>query len=352
MSIVESILRYRTDFLKRYGFRLRDEHRHALSAMTRCRTQYYGQLSWRCGDCNQTHHLYRSCGHRGCPRCQTQDNEQWLSRQRQKLLPVEYFMVTFTLPAELRGVAWANQKSVYELLLKTAVSTCRDFAKNDKHLKGEIGLSAALHTQTRRLDYHPHVHLIIPAGAIDKKRRRWRVNTSGFLFSHKALAKVYRARMLKGLSEAGLLPTRKLPSNWIVDCRSVGSGLPALQYLSKYLYCGVIAEKQLISDDGQRVTFSYREGGTGKRLTRTVDGAQFVWLLIQHTLPRGYRRVRDYGFLHGNAKGKRLLLQWCLKVVTPPFTILIKKSGVVCRSCGTRMICQGFTTLPVRFGYG
>jgi len=202
-------------------------------------------------------------------------------------------MVTFTLPAELRAIAWRHQKTVYELLLRSAVTTCRDFALNDKQLKGEIGLSAVLHTQTRRLDYHPHVHLIIPAGAIDQKRRRWSVKNGGFLFSHRALAKVYRARMLKGLSEAGLLPTRKLPTSWVVDCRSVGSGFPALQYLSKYLYKGVIAEKQIVNDDGQRVTFSYREGGTGKRLTRTVKGAQFVWLLIQHTLPKGFRRVRD-----------------------------------------------------------
>ncbi len=352
MSIVESVLRYRTDFLKRYGSRLSDEHRHALSAITRCRTEHYGQLSWHCGGCDQTRHLYRSCGHRGCPRCQTQDNEQWLSRQQEKLLPVEYFMVTFTLPAELRDIAWKHQKTVYELLLSSAVTTCRDFAVNDKQLKGEIGLSAVLHTQTRRLDYHPHVHLIIPAGAIDQKRRRWRVKSGGFLFSHKALAKVYRARMLKGLSVSGLLPTRKLPKSWVVDCRSVGSGLPALQYLSKYLYRGVIAEKQIVSDDGQRVTFSYREGGSGKRLTRTVDGPHFIWLLIQHTLPKGFRRVRDYGFLHGNAKRKRLLVQWCLKVTIPVHKALNKKPGVMCRSCGTSMVCRGFTALPIRFGYG
>ena len=352
MSIVESALRYRTDFLKRYGYRLSADHWHALSAMTRCRTAHYGQLSWRCGDCDEVRHLYRSCGHRGCPRCQTQDNEQWLLRQQKKLLPVEYFMVTFTLPAELRAVAWQHQKVVYELLLSSAVTTCRDFAVNDKALNGEIGLSAVLHSQTRRLDYHPHVHLVIPAGAVDKKRRLWRVKSGGFLFSHKALATVFRAKMLKGLSAAGLLPARKLPASWVVDCRSIGSGLPALQYLSKYLYRGVIAEKQLVSDDCQRVTFSYREGGTGRPLTRTVDGADFVWLLIQHTLPKGFRRVRDYGFLHGNAKRTRLLVQWCLKVVIPAHQTVNKKPGVTCRSCGTSMLCQGFTALPIKFGYG
>ena len=261
-------------------------------------------------------------------------------------------MVTFTLPAELRGIAWKHQKTVYELLLQSAVTTCHDFAENDKQLKGEIGLSAVVHIQTRRLDYHPHVHLNIPAGAIDQKRRRWRVKSGGFLFSHKALVKVCRAKMLKGLSLSGPLPTRKLPKSRIVDCRSVESGLPALQYLSKYLYRGVIAEKQIVSDDGQQVTFSYREGGTGKRLTRTVDGAHFVWLLIQHTLPIGFRRVLDYGFLHGNAKRKRLLVQWCLKVHIPVQKESNKKLGVTCRACGISMVCQGFTALPMRLGYG
>lgn len=150
---------------------------------------------------------------------------------------------------------------------------------------------------------------MIPAGAIDSKRHLWRENNTGFLFSHKALATVFRARMLKALSEAGLLPKRKTLAHWVVDCRCVGSEVSALKYLSRYLYRGVISEKQLLKDEGRQVTFSYPEGGTGKRCARTVDGVQFVWLLIQHPLPKGFRRVRDFGFLHGKAKRKRLLVR-------------------------------------------
>ena len=171
-------------------------------------------------------------------------------------------MVTFTLPAQCREVAWKNQREMYTLLFEAAVSTCRDFAKNDKHLHGEIGQSAVLHTQTRRLDYHPHMHVIIPGGAIDAKQRCWRTPKARYLFAHKALAKVFRARMLEGMKTVGLMPKDPMPDTWVVDCRAIGNGLPALKYLSRYLYRGVISEKQLVCDDGKSVTFQYRDGQT------------------------------------------------------------------------------------------
>ncbi len=347
MSLVTTLTRYRTEFYRLYGHRLSDEHRHALSAMIKCRTAHYGQLNWHCAHCNLTRSLFRSCGHRSCPRCQNQDNTQWLMRQQQKLLPVKYFMITFTLPAELRDTAWRHQREVYELLFSAAVSTCRDFALRDKQLHGEIGQTAVLHTQTRRLEYHPHVHVIIPAGAIDKKSRCWREKRGKFLFVQKALAKVFRARLLKGLSEQVLLPGKKMTSEWIVDCRPVGSGLPALKYLSRYLYRGVLAEKQLISDDGQQVTFSYRKGGTGERCTRTIDGPRFIWLILQHVLPRGFRRVRDYGFLHGNAKRRRILLQWLLKVMIPAAPTYQRKAGLKCTVCRMFMTFSGYRKQPI-----
>lgn len=340
-NLVDTIERYATPFLKTYGHRLDDAHRHALSAMRRCRTDYYGELQFRCAGCESCNALYRSCGHRSCHRCQNHDNTRWLERQHAKLLPVDYFMVTFTLPAECRGVAWANQTPMYTLLFDAAVSTCRQFARRDKHLHGDIGLSAVLHTQTRRLDYHPHVHLIIPGGAIDSKARCWRRPKGKYLFSHKALAKVFRARMIDGMKALGLLPKRTLPARWVVDCRRVGSGLPALKYLSRYLYRGVIGEKQLIADDGASVTFSFQDGRSGKSMTRTVDGAHFVWLLLQHVLPTRFRRVRDYGFLHGNARARLVQLHWLLKVMVPPKPADSARPPLICRQCGEPMMLHG-----------
>lgn len=273
-----------------------------------------------------------------------------MQRQQQKLLPVDYFLVTFTLPAQLRGVAWHNQQAVYSLLFDSAVSTCPDFAQTDKQLRGQIGQCAILHTHTRKLDYHPHIHLMIPAGAVDTKHRLWRTKKM-FLFAHRALAKVFRAKILKGLSEQRLLPKQTLPKTWVVDVRCVGSDLPALKYLSRYLYRGVIGAKQLVGDNGQSVTFSYTDGQSGQQKTRTVDGPHFVWLILQHVLPSGFRRVHDYGFLHGNAKQTRLLVQWVLRV--PSFVAIVQRtSGIACRHCQATMRFTGVLPRAVISGYG
>lgn len=347
MTLLQTIERHSRAFMHQYGHRLRDEHRHALSAMRRCRTEYYGKLQWQCPGCEKTQNTFRSCGHRSCQRCQNHDNTRWLERQQAKLLPVDYFMVTFTLPAQCRGVAWDNQQAMYTLLFEAAISTCRDFAQRDKHLHGEIGQSAVLHTQTRRLDFHPHIHVIIPGGAIDAKQHRWRTPKDKFLFAHKALAKVFRARMLEAMNNSGLMPKQTLPDTWVVDCRAVGNGLPALKYLSRYLYRGVISEKQLVSDDGESVTFSYRDGQTQKRMTRTVSGAHFVWLLIQHVLPRGFRRVRDYGFLHGNARKKLIRVQYFLKVALSSVPAPQQRPAFVCLQCKQPMLVIS-VSLPQR----
>lgn len=343
--LADILERYATPFLREYGHRLDEGHRHAFSAMRRCRTEHYGQLHWQCPSCEQTRTVFRSCGHRSCHRCQNPDNTRWLERQRAKLLPVGYFLVTFTLPAECRTLAWHHQSALYALLFECAVGTCRDFARRDKHLHGEIGQSAVLHTHTRRLDYHPHVHLIIPGGAIDQHGRCWRTPKGRYLFSHKALAKVFRARMLEGLNAAGLLPSTALPERWVVDCRRVGSGEPALKYLSRYLYRGVISERQVIADDGESVTFAYRDARSGQSMTRTLSGPAFLWLLIQHVLPTGFRRVRDYGFLHGNARSSLIRVQWFLNVaIIAP--LARPRPPLGCPHCGEPMRLTGFVPPP------
>jgi hypothetical protein len=349
-ALVDTLDRYAQPFFKQYGHRLSDAHRHALSAIRRCRTEHYGQMTLQCPACEHSDIRYHSCGHRSCPRCQNHDNTRWLERQQAKLLPVDYFMVTFTLPAECRSVAWKNQKAMYAMLFDTAVGTCRDFARSDKHLQGDIGLTAVLHTQTRRLDYHPHVHVIIPGGAIDHKHHCWRTPNNGYLFSQKALAKVFRARMLKRMQQGQLLPDKVLPDVWVVDCRKIGNGLPALKYLSRYLYRGVIGEKQLVSDNGKSVTFSYQDARTKRSCSRTVSGAHFIWLLIQHVLPTGFRRVRDYGFLHGNARKTLVRVQWFLKVAISVIKAEMPRPPFLCKHCGQPMSITGFLAPQRRSG--
>jgi hypothetical protein len=204
------------------------------------------------------------------------------------------------------------------MLFACAVSTLKDFGLNPKHLGADMGMTAVLHTQSRRLDYHPHLHVIVPGGGIDTGRRQWKKVKSKYLFPEKNLAKVFRASLLAALSQAGFRVPTGAPDQWVVDCAHVGRGLPALQYLSRYLYRGVIAEKNILSCQDKQVTFRYVESDSGKACTRTLPGEDFLWLLLQHVLPRGFRRVRDYGFLHGNAKRRLALVQLVLRVMLRP----------------------------------
>jgi len=174
-----------------------------------------------CVGCHQHRGYPLSCGHRSCPKCQNHETSRWLARQQAKLLPVEYFLVTFTLPRELRLLAWRHQRQFYALLLTLAAKTLKDFGVNPKQLGADIGLTAILHTHSRRLDYHPHVHVIVPGGGVNRHRKQWRKLRSKYLFNQKALARVFRARMLAAIQAEGLSLPGKLPRQWVVDCKIV-----------------------------------------------------------------------------------------------------------------------------------
>lgn len=315
MKLASIIEHYEVPFKQKYAARLLPGQLHAMEAMKRCRTPDAGALLWHCSECAENLPQPRSCGHRSCPQCQNHEATQWLERQQAKLLPVEYFMVTFTLPQELRGLAWCHQKPVYDILLATAASTLKDFGLDPNKLGSEIGMTSVLHTHSRSLEYHPHCHLIVPGGGVDRARKQWKKAKGKYLFNAFALAKVFRARFLAALKAQGLPVPTEVPETWVVHCKHLGKGRPALEYLSRYLYRGVIGERHIVADHNGQVTFRYTEGATGKTRYRTLPGEDFLWLVLQHVLPKGFRRVRDYGFLHGNAKRLLTLVQWVLQVV-------------------------------------
>jgi len=336
MELATIIHQYRTELEQRHGDRLLPGHRRAMDAMLRCRTAQSGQVRWECHECNQHRDHPLSCGHRSCPQCQNQEATRWLDRQRAKLLPVDYFMVTFTLPAQLRALAWRHQRVVYGLLFDCAVSTLKDFGLNPDKLNAELGMTAVLHTHARDKSFHPHVHIIVPGGGVNRLRRCWKKIKGRYLFNEFALAKVFRARMLDGLNRAGLALPDDVPNKWVTDCRRVGRGEPALEDLSRYLCRGVIADRDILANRNGQVTFRYVESRTGETRTRTLSGADFLWLILRHVLPRGFRRVRDYGFLHGNAKKLLGLVQLILHVKLA-FPAESKRSGPVCPDCGRPM---------------
>ena len=217
----------------------------------------------------------------------------------------------------------------------------RTFSQNDRQLQGTPGAIAVLHTHSRRLDFHPHVHLVMPAAAIDAAQAALADQAArqqgSYLFNHKALAKVFRARCSRRSRRPGW-PARRYPAGMGGDCKSVGTGEKALIYLGRYLYRGVIREKDILACDNGQVSFRYRNAKTGSSETRTVAGADFLWLILQHVLPKGFRRARNFGFLHPNCKRLIGLLHLLLRFDPGRFTTPRKaRAPMLCACCGAVM---------------
>ena len=356
--MAELIARFEPALLSRYEDRLLPSQRHALAAMKRCRTRFAPRMLAACTACGEQRSVPHSCGHRACPHCQHHESQVWLQRQLKSLVPASYFMVTFTVPAELRGLTWGHQRVMYALLMQCAWATLNTFSRNDAKLgagtpSATAGAVGVLHTHNRQLDFHPHVHMVMPAATLDAEQGLWRTkarptrarrgkvrptqarrskdsaaklstktgNTpagGGYLFNERALATVFRAKLLDAIEGAGLRLPPGLPAEWVAHCKAVGDGQKALLYLSRYLYRGVIQEADILRcDDQGRVTFQYRHAKTGKLAQRTLPGADFLWHVLQHVLPRGFRRSRNFGFLHPNSAGAIRLLQ-VLHLRVPP----------------------------------
>lgn len=341
------IASFEAAFLADYQDRLLPGQRQALAAMKQCRTSQSPMMLAQCDDCSRQVYVPHSCGHRNCPHCQSHESQQWLERQLQKQVPAEYFLLTFTLPKELRSMAWQQQGLLYDRLIRCSWDTVKTFSQNDPQLKGNAGAIAVLHTHSRRLDYHPHVHLVMPAAAIDSDNQLWRTKqgkkdhnqkSAGYLFNHKALAKVFRAKLLEAIRDAGLTLPDRYPEKWVVDVKSVGRGDKALVYLGRYLYKGVIQEKDIIACRDGQVTFRYQDSKTRQMRTRTLPGTKFLWLILRHVLPKGFRRARNFGFLHPNSKRLIGLLQYLLGL--NPNRVLAwlrKRPPLTCTCCGANM---------------
>ncbi len=343
MTLLSSIITlFETTFLAQYKDRLLPSHKKALGAMKVCRTRHSLLMLARCDECDEQVFVPHSCGHRNCPHCQAHESQQWLERQLKKQVPGEYFLLTFTLPAQFRPLAWAHQRTIYDLMIKLSWETLNTFSHNDKQLQGTPGVIAVLHTHARNLDFHPHVHVVMPAAAIDKTNNLWRSKKSGkntpYLFSHTALAKVFRAKMLAAITQEGFVLPSQHPEKWVVDCTSVGSGEKALVYLGRYLYRGVIREKDIVRCENGKVTFRYQNSKTKQWVFKTVPGEKFLWRVLQHVLPKRFRRTRNFGFLHPNSKRLIQVLQLLFGFDPNRALAWIKERlKMLCRYCGGEM---------------
>ncbi len=335
-SIIETFI---TDFITHYNGSILPSQFKALTAMKDCRTSQSRVMLAQCDDCEEHVFVPHSCGNRNCPHCQSHESQQWLERQLKKEVPADYFMLTFTIPEELRSLVWQHQRLLYSAMIQCCWETVKTFVQNDSELQGSAGAITALHTHSRSLDYHPHIHMVMPAGAINQKKKLWcskkNEGKKRYLFNHKALAKVFRAKMLDAINKEALPLPANYPTVWVADCKFVGNGEKALIYLGRYLYKGVIQEKDIIACKDGQVAFRYQDSKSKNMLTRTLPGPQFLRLILQHVLPRGFRRTRNFGFLHPNSKRLIALLQY-LTGINPNKSLawVRERPKLTCKCCG------------------
>lgn len=339
MILLSSIInKFADNFFAKYN--PLPSHRHALYAMKECRQHHSPYMVAQCTNDQCQHHAYvpHSCGHRNCPHCQNHESQQWIEAQLNKQLPAQYYLLTFTLPKQLRELAWQHQRVIFTIFFAVISELLQTFSKNDKKLQGTAGFTMVMHTHSRKLDFHPHIHVVMPGASINKKTRVWKVKAGKYLFNHKALAKVFRAKMLSAIVDHKLQLPCKYPKKWVVDCKNVGKGDKALIYLGRYLYKGVLQEKDILKCENGMVTFRYINSKSKRSETRTVTGEYFLWLIMQHVLPKGFRRVRSYGFLHACSKQIIKLLQYLLKF--NPVKMLettAPRPDLICPCCGAKM---------------
>jgi hypothetical protein len=301
-----------------------------------------GQL-FRC-DCGEQHYAYHSCNHRACPQCGHADATQWLDRQRRRLLPVPYYLVTFTVPAQLRAIIRSNQKILYNLLLRHCAGALLDVGAQHKNLEAQLGLMAVLQTWTRDLRFHPHVHCVVPAGGLSADALRWvRPKDPAYFLPEAALAMRLRTRLKQALQQDHPLLFVQIPRkvwslDWVADVQPVGSGEPALKYLAAYVYRTAFSAQRILHDDGRSITFSYRHGRTGEIRSLPLPAECFLHRFLQHVLPPRFQRVRYFGWLSAAAKTQWERILALLDYTPPPLTPPTPRPSPLCPRCQKPMI--------------
>jgi hypothetical protein len=295
-----------------------------MSAIEHCRTAALGGHVEGCDECGHLRVAYNSCRNRHCPRCQGAAARDWLAEREADLLPVGYFHVVFTLPAEIATIAFQNKAAVYNLLFKAAAETMTKISADPKHLGARIGLTAVLHTWGSAMTHHPHLHMIVPGGGLSPDGTHWVSTRPAFLLPVRVLGALFRRLFLEGLTalrDAGrlaffgtlahlaepkafarhLAPVRK--KRWVVYAKPPFAGPKAvLAYLSRYTHRVAISSRRITAFDGASVTFrvkDYRHEGCARHRTLTLEVGEFIRRFLLHILPRGFHRIRHYGFLTG-----------------------------------------------------
>ena len=306
------------EYVKRYG-PFPYDHYKAANAIMACRTEQLGSHVYRCDSCSHEALLHNSCRNRHCPTCQGTNSSVWVEKQAKNLLPVQYFHVVFTIPAQLNPVFLRNKAVLYPLLFRAVAETLRELGLNSKRLDGTVGFIAVLHTWGQNIMDHPHIHCIIPGGALSRDRTKWKRCPSGFLFPVAVLSRLFKGKLLSLLKltlrkegieirELGNLLKHLYSMKWVVYAKPPFCGPQAvLKYLARYTHRIAISNRRIISLKNGKVCFkwkSYADGGKEKIMT--VSAVEFIRRFMLHIVPKGFVRIRHYGYL-SNRSMKELL---------------------------------------------
>jgi hypothetical protein len=303
---------YGPAYRQKYRDRLLPSHRRAMRAIEQCRTEALGGQVYTCAQCDQVQYRYHSCRNRHCPKCQHAQTQAWLVRQQTLLLPVPYFLLTFTLPAALRPFARRQQRWFYDQLFRASAAATQQLARDPRFVGGQIGLVGVLHTWTRDLRYHPHVHYLVPAGGLAADGQAWCAARRNFLLPVKALSRLFRGRFrqaAQALPDFGDIPTKVWTHPWVVHCKPVGRGQAVLKYLAPYIYRVALSNRRLVKLEHDQVTFRYQVSQTRQTKCCTLPVDAFIHRFLQHVLPKGFVRVRYYGLFSPGDRRRLASLQ-------------------------------------------
>lgn len=316
------------EVVRRHGHRLGElsgQHQRILRAIACCRTAALGGHVQTCTHCHHQRIAYNSCRNRHCPKCQASACARWMADRAQELLPVEYFHVVFTLPDTFNTLALANRRVVYNVLFTAVAQTLLEVAANPKHLGARIGFISILHTWGQNLSLHPHVHCVVPGGGLSMDGSRWIACKPGFFLPVRILSRVFRGKfidLLRRVRAAGKLRAvendgdfarlieASVRHDWVVYAKPpFGGPEQVLKYLARYTHRIAISNRRLVSVDGRKVTFNYKDYARGNRpRTMKLDGGEFLRRFLLHAVPRGFMRIRHFGLLANRVREQNLMI--------------------------------------------
>jgi Putative transposase/Transposase zinc-binding domain len=300
MLEVADVLRcYGPEYLDRFGQDLLPSHRRAIEDRLACRTEALGGQLLQCDRGGQEHDVYHSCRNRSCPKCHRLDTEAWLAERRQELLPVPYFHVVFTVPQELREISRRHHQDLYDILLRASALALIKLAADPHYVGGLIGVLCVLHTWTRTLAYHPHVHCLVPAGGVSADRTQWPPARRSYLVPVQALSQLFRGvfRALVHQERPDLtIPESVWTKGWVVYCKPALRGPEqVLNYLGRYVHRIALTNSRLLAIEDGHVCFRSQDTQDQRWKTMTLPALEFIRRFLQHVLPQGFHKVRYYG---------------------------------------------------------